>query len=155
MCAAGAWLLSIISAALSRSKATRKCFVYCLKSKALPVRHELEPRARAKMRPRTRPPPAAAGAPSTRAGGQQPPPGRACGACAWRLPTQRVYSTYNGFNCAASVPSSSFDEGAKSSPEGRDSWPGWLHADEATDGTLWHRDPRPETLPDDKAGSVD
>jgi hypothetical protein len=66
-----------------------------------------------------------------------------------------VYSTYSGFNCAASVPSSSFDEGAKSSPEGRDSWPGWLHADEATDGTLWHRDPRPETLPDDKAGSVD
>ena len=37
MCAAGARLLSIISAALSRSKATQKCFVYCLKSKALPV----------------------------------------------------------------------------------------------------------------------
>ena len=37
VCAAGARLLSIISAALSRSKATQKCFVYCLKSKALPV----------------------------------------------------------------------------------------------------------------------
>jgi hypothetical protein len=37
VCAAGAWLLSNISAALSRSKATQKCFVYCLKSKALPV----------------------------------------------------------------------------------------------------------------------
>ena len=38
MCAAGARLLSIISAALSRSKATQKCFVYCLKSK---VKHYL------------------------------------------------------------------------------------------------------------------
>ena len=43
VCAAGAWLLSNISAALSRSKATQKCFVYCLKSKALPVCQGLMP----------------------------------------------------------------------------------------------------------------